>query len=153
MQRNPRGDMQSPETDIDRWREVLAHRDAESPALLAEAVHRFVAVGLTPAEVRVHLEDGGDALHAAAASGDPDWAMPFGGAHAVALLASEVGALMSHLVSRAAGIRAVAVEALLEDFSAVSVAAELAVSRQKVYQIARGGLGSHHIETTPWRRP
>jgi predicted DNA-binding protein YlxM (UPF0122 family) len=49
-------------------------------------------------------------------------------------------------------VRAFAVELLLDDFSAVSVADELGVSRQKVYDIARA---SHrtatYIPCVPWR--
>jgi hypothetical protein len=55
----------------------------------------------------------------------------------VALLAAEVSALAAHLNARASAVRALAVDALLEDFSAVTVAAYLGVSRQKVYDLSR----------------
>ena len=42
------------------------------------------------------------------------------------------------------------VDTLLDDFSAVSVARELGVSRQKVYEIARSGLRGPHIDHVPW---
>ena len=62
-----------------------------------------------------------------------------GGLLAVALLAGEVAAFSAHLVSRASAVRSIAVDTLLDDFSAVSVAGDLGVSRQKVYEIARSG--------------
>ena len=99
------------------------------------------------------LADGGDRLYAAAAANpaDPDWAEPFGGLLAVTLLAAEVGILAAQLGRRASGIRALAAERLLEDYSAVTVAAELGVSRQKIYEIARGGLRGAHLSRVPWR--
>ena len=74
--------------------------------------------------------------------GGPGWADEFGGYLAVALLAAEVSALAAHLNSRASAARGRAVDALLEEYSAVTVAARLGVSRQKVYEIARGGASS-----------
>jgi hypothetical protein len=126
---------------------VLAHRP---PDTRADVSQRFEAAGVAPAAVRAVLEDGGDELYAAATGGDDDWAKPFGGALAVALLAAEVGALTAHLTSRSSAIRALAVGALLDDFSAVTVAGRLGVSRQKVYDIARPS-GSTYIDRTPWR--
>jgi hypothetical protein len=131
------------------WDTVLAHRPPDTRAGVGE---RFEAAGVAPAAVRAALEDGGDELYAAAVSGDQDWAKPFGGALAVALLAAEVGALTAHLTSRSSAIRALAVEALLDDFIAVTVAGRLGVSRQKVYDIARPS-GGTYIDRTPWRTP
>jgi hypothetical protein len=139
MSRQPGGDTS--------WDAVLAHR---SPDTRAGAGERFEAAGIGPAAVRAALQDGGDELYAAAVSGDEDWAKPFGGPLAVALLAAEVGALTAHLTSRSSAIRALAVEALLDDYSAVTVAGRLGVSRQKVYDIARPS-GGTYIDRTPWR--
>jgi hypothetical protein len=69
----------------------------------------------------------------------------------VALLAAEVGALTAHLTSRSSAIRAVAVEALLDDYSAVTVANRLGVSRQKVYDIARPNSTTTFVDRVPWR--
>jgi hypothetical protein len=140
------------------WDRVLAHRPVASgngaPGTgRAETAGRFVANGITAEQVHAALADGGDALYEAAASGDDGWADPFGGPLAVALLAAEVSALTSHLTSRAAGVRAQAVDLLLDDLSAVTVAAHLGVSRQKVYEVARGGLSAEYISAVPWRNP
>ena len=70
---------------------------------------------------------------------------------AAALIAAEVGALTAHLTSRASAVRAVAVEALLDDYSAVAVASRLGVSRQKVYDIARPGATASYLDRAPWR--
>jgi hypothetical protein len=139
MSRQPRGDTS--------WDVVLAHR---SPDTIAPARERFESAGVTPAQVWAALADGGDELYAAATSGGDDWAKPFGGPLAVALLAAEVGAMTAHLTSRSSAIRATAVEALLDEFSAVTVAGRLGVSRQKVYDIARPSSGSY-IPQSPWR--
>lgn len=128
------------------WDEVLAHRSPDTRSPVRE---RFESAGVTPGQVRAALADGGDALFAAL-SGRGDWAEPFGGALPVALLAAEVGALAAHLTSRGSAIRAAAVEALLDEFSAVTVAGRLGVSRQKVYDIARPSNGSY-ITRAPWR--
>lgn len=128
MSSQPRGD--------NGWDEVLAHRPAEARPAVRE---RLVAAGVTPAQLRAALDDTGDDLFAAATSGADDWAKPFGGVLAVALLAAEVGALTAHLTSRSSSIRALAVEQLLDDFSAVTVANRLGVSRQKVYDIVKPG--------------
>jgi hypothetical protein len=50
-------------------------------------------------------------------------------------------------------LAALAVEALLDDFSAVTVAGRLGVSRQKVYDIARPNPTSSFIDHAPWRLP
>jgi len=96
---------------------------------------------VTPALVQTTIDDLGSALTAAAArsGSDADWAAPFGGPLAAALLAAEVSAFGSHLVSSASRVRSIAVDDLLEEFSAVHVAARLGVSRQKVYEIGRSG--------------
>lgn len=116
-------------------------------------IERFRAAGVAPTEVESHLEDAGDRLYRAAASGAEGWTVPFGGERAVALLAAEVSALMAHLVARAASIRSVCVDALLDDYSAVTVAGALGVARQKVYGLARPTVDPDYITTTPWRLP
>ena len=132
------------------WDAVLAHR---TPETRAPARERFEAAGVAPEAVRAALADGGDQLFAAAAGGAAGWAEPFGGPLAVALIAAEVSALTAHLTSRASAVRALAVEALLDDYSAVAVAARLGVSRQKVYDIARAHPTSSFIDHAPWRLP
>ncbi len=134
------------------WAAALAHRLGD-PAEFEQVVSRLTACGLSPQEVQAALVDGGDALYAAAQSGRADWSDSFGGPLAVALLAAEVGALAAHLNWRASGIRSLAVDALLDDFSAVAVAGELGVARQKVYEIAKSGLRPPYIENVPWRTP
>jgi hypothetical protein len=138
-----------PETVPAEWRAVLAHRD---PADAGPAARRFVASGLTPAQVRDTLADGGDGLYAAARTEAPGWAEPFGGPLGVALLAAEVSAFAAHLSSRAAHVRAVAVNQLLDDLSAVTVADRLGVSRQKVYDLARHDQAARYIDTVLWRQ-
>lgn len=118
------------------WDTVLAHRG--DPASIAAVRERFVRHGVSPDLVARVLGDGGDALFLAVATGRPDWAVPYGGLLPAALLAGEVAAYSAHLVARASAVRSVAVDALLDDFSAVSVAEDLGLSRQKVYEIARG---------------
>lgn len=132
------------------WTQVLTHRPPDQQDVVRA---RFVDNGVAPEVVKEVLNDGGDALYAAAASRQPGWAEAFGGPLAVALLAAEVSALAAHLNSRASAVRTTAVEALLDDYSAVTVAARLGVSRQKVYDICRGNLGSPYITRVPWRQP
>ena len=132
------------------WDAVLAHRPPDTRAAVRE---RLESAGVTPEHLAAALRDGGDDLFAAATAdnrGD-DWAEPFGGPLAVALIAAEVGALTAHLTSRASAVRAVAVEALLDDYSAVAVASRLGVSRQKVYDIARPGATNAFLDFVPWR--
>jgi hypothetical protein len=117
------------------WDAVLTHRPAETRAAVRD---RLIAAAVSPEQVRDVLGDFGAELYAAATGGAVDWAKPFGGTLAVALLAAEVGALTAHLTSRSSTIRAIAVDELLDDFSAVTVAGRLGVSRQKVYDIAGG---------------
>lgn len=116
-------------------------------------VDRFVQNGIGPDHVQLVLEDGGDALYAAALGGEADWVDRFGGPLAAALLAAEVSALAAHLNSRASTVRTLAVDALLDDFSAITVGARLGVSRQKVYEISRGEHAGDYIHHVPWRRP
>lgn len=118
-----------------------------------EVAARFAGQGVEPARVAEALADGGDALYSAARSGEPGWAERFGGPLAVALLAAEVGALTSHLTFRASSVRALAVEALLEELSAISVAASLGVSRQKIYDIARAQRETPYLNYVPWSAP
>ena len=127
-----------PGGDID-WATVLAHR---APELRFAVRDRFLEIGIRPEQVNDVLVDLGRSLAEAMASAEADWADRFGGHLAVALLAAEVSAYAAHLNSRASTVRAHAVDALLEEYSAVTVAARLGVSRQKVYEIARGGAQS-----------
>lgn len=128
MARQPGGD--------NDWDMTLAHRPLAQRSAVRE---RFVENGIGPDQVNEALADLGRSLADALASGEDGWADPFGGHLAVALLAAEVGAFAARLTSRASAVRAHAVDALLEEYSAVTVAARLGVSRQKVYEIARGG--------------
>lgn len=140
-----------PGVDSAVWDEVLAYRPRGEQRDLAAA--RLRAGGVTPAAVRAVLADSGDELHARAVSGEADWAETFGGPLAAALLAAEVSALSAHLNSRAAAVRALAVENLLDEVSVVAVAAHLGISRQKVYELGRARLGTHYIDRVPWRKP
>jgi hypothetical protein len=142
MNSQPRGDSD--------WDVVLAHRPADVRAAVRE---RFESAGIGTTQILAVLADGGDELYAAATEGGDDWTKPFGGALAVALLAAEVGAMTAHLTSRSSAIRALAVDALLDDFSAVTVANRLGVSRQKVYDIARPGPTTSFLDHAPWRLP
>lgn len=131
------------------WEPVLRHR---SEAEVPEVVARLERAGLSPEVVHHALRDAGDALYTAAQGGAHGWADRFGGPLVAALLAAEISALTVHLNSRASSVRSMAVEDLLEDYSAVTVAAELGVSRQKVYEVARAsGRPSHHMSHAPWR--
>jgi DNA-directed RNA polymerase specialized sigma24 family protein len=132
------------------WDTALAHRPPDLRTAIRE---RFESAGVRAEDVHAALTDGGDELFAAATGGAADWAKRWGGPLAVALLAAEVGAMTAHLTSRSSAIRAVAVEALLDDFSAVTVANRLGVSRQKVYDIARPGSTGSFIDHAPWRLP
>ena len=134
----------------DTWATVVKHR---APEQRDAVIVRLSEAGVTPEQAQAALADGGDALYAAARSGRPDWAEPFGGPLGAALLAAEVSALSAHLVSRASAVRALAVDALLEDYSAVAVATALGISRQKVYDLGKGGSGIPFIDTAPWRLP
>lgn len=146
----PRGDSLAPPALDPRWQQVLTHRPANDGSREAAAL-RFSERGVTPEQVSAVLTDAGDALYAAAARGEEDWAQPFGGPLAVALLAAEVSVFAAHLNSRASGVRSAAVAGLLDEYSAVTVAGELGVARQKVYEIARAGLRPPYIEKVPWR--
>ena len=152
MTRNPRGDTGPGGTPDAEWQSVLSHRTEDDGSRDAAAA-RFAAAGVAAAQVREALSDGGDALYRAARQRRAGWTEPFGGSLAVALLAAEVSLFAAHLNSRASGIRSEAVAALLEDYSAVTVAGELGISRQKVYEIARTGLRPPYIDTVPWRTP
>jgi hypothetical protein len=70
----------------------------------------------------------------------------------VALLAAEVSALAAHVNSRASVVRSRAVGELLDDYSAVTVAGGIGVSRQKVYDIGRPAPPRSFITRVPWRR-
>lgn len=122
-------------TETAGWDDVLAYR--ADPVAATEVINRLVAAGVTPDAVSASLRDAGSGLADDAVSGRADWAASYGGLLAAALIASEVAAYASHLISRASAIRSIAIDALLDDHSAVSVAADLGVSRQKVYEIAR----------------
>ncbi|UNX53724.1 hypothetical protein MF406_12095 [Georgenia sp. TF02-10] len=139
-----------PGVDTREWEAILAHRPADQRRTVRD---RFLDSGVPVGLVQEVLADGGDALYAAAATGRADWATAFGGPLAAALLAAEVSALAAHLNSRASAVRAAATNALLEDLSAVAVAAHLGVSRQKVYDLTRGSLSGPYIDVVPWRQP
>ena len=132
-----------PGGDAEVWERALAHRPSEHRAAVAG---RFVENGLTVKDVQRALDDLGDALYVAAKSGDEKWSERFGGPLAVALLAAEISSLAAHLNSRGSAVRALAVGELLDEFSAVAVAASLGVSRQKVYDISRVKHTSSFIE-------
>ena len=127
----------------------LEHRPFEQRAAI-EA--RLAEAGLRPRDLAAALSDGGDALYAASRSRAEGWSEPFGGDLGVALLAAEVSALAAHLNSRASAVRALAVDALLDDYSAVAVASALGVSRQKVYDISKGGTVAAFLDISPWRQ-
>jgi len=148
MTSQPRGDNPPADIPTDAW--PLAHRPAEQRAAIAA---RLAEADLRPDQLADTLADAGDALYAASRAGEDDWTAPFGGPLGVALLAAEVSALAAHLNSRASAVRALAVDALLDDYSAVAVASALGVSRQKVYDISKGGTLSAFIDITPWRQP
>ena len=150
MSSQPRGDKPAFSLADSQWQQVLTHRPLDDGSRDAAAT-RFVERGITPEQLKDVLDDGGDALYSAAAAGKPGWADPFGGPLAVALLAAEVSVFAAHLNSRASGVRSAAVAELLDEYSAVTVAAELGVARQKVYEIARAGLRPPYIEQVPWR--
>ena len=154
MDRNPRGDKLQPgpaDSAADQWIRVLAHRQKDAPATVASVIERFDAAGVTPNQVASHLEDGGDRLYAAASSGGADWAVEFGGERAAPLLPAEVSTLMSHRVARAASVHTVCIGALLDEYSAVTVASAIGVARQKVYELARPSVDPDYLTTTPWR--
>jgi hypothetical protein len=52
------------------WDHVLAHRP---PDIRPAVRDRFVENGITPDQVLAAIADGGDALHQAATSDDPQW--------------------------------------------------------------------------------
>lgn len=137
-----------PGVDSD-WDIVLAHRPPETRNQVRA---RFESAGVGVQLIWAALGDAGDELYEAATSGADDWAGPYGGPLAVALLAAEVGAVTAHLTSRSSAIRAVAVDALLDEFSAVTVANRLGVSRQKVYDIARPNPTGSFLDQAPWRQ-
>ncbi|QTX06046.1 hypothetical protein [Agromyces archimandritae] len=132
------------------WMRVLAHRVRDGELVVRETIARFEAAGVTPGDLAPHLADGGDRLYAAAAAGDDEWADAFGGLRSVALIAAEVGALMSHLVARAASIRGLSIDGLLDEYSAVTVAEALGVARQKVYGLAKPHVDPDYLERSPW---
>jgi hypothetical protein len=127
----------------------LDHRPVDQRAAVAA---RLAEAGLTPHDLAAAFADGGDALYAASRARAAGWSEPFGGDLGVALLAAEVSALAAHLNSRASAVRALAVDALLDDYSAVAVAAALGVSRQKVYDISKGGTVAAFLDISPWRQ-
>lgn len=120
--------------DSDSWEEILSHRAEQERQGIQD---RFLSHGVSSAIVAEALRDGGATLAASALSRAPEWSVPYGGLVGAALVAGEVAAHASWLVSRAASVRSLAVENLLEDISAVTLAQMLGISRQKVYEIAR----------------
>lgn len=133
------------------WPAVLDHRQ-DTPDELARAAARLAAAGVTPDQVRAALADRGSALFAAAASAAEGWAEEFAGLLGVALLATEVSADAAYLNARAARVRSHSVALLLEDYSAVTVAQALGVSRQKVYEIGRAYAPAAAIDCAGGRR-
>lgn len=148
MSIQPGGDSVAEGAVSAKWHHVLAHRLDEHSR--TAAARRFEECGVSAEEVEAALMDGGDTLFAAAQTGRL-WAEHFGGALAVALISAEISALAAHVNSRASGLRSVAVAELLDDFSAVTVAEALGVSRQKVYEISRAGLRPPYVNKVPWR--
>lgn len=141
--------MSHPGVDTQTWAVVLSHRPADERA---GVIDRFVAAGVEPGDLAAVLADGGDALYTGSQDASATWADRFGGPHAVALLAAEVSALAAHVNSRASVVRSRAVGELLDDYSAVTVAAAIGVSRQKVYDIGRPASPRPFITQVPWRR-
>lgn len=150
--RQPRGDkspLASRAQSLDAaWDRVLGYRRGDGSA--HAAAQRLMGAGVTPDLLARVLGDGGDGLFRAWASDEDGWADAYGGQLAVALLAAEVSAVAAHLSSRASAIRSRAVQELLQDYSAISVSAELGVSRQKVYELARPTEQGTYIDHTPW---
>lgn len=135
MTSNPRGDnlYGSPELPEETaWTRVLAHREREQATAIEAVIERFRAAGVTPEDVESHLQDGGDRLYAAVASGRDGWSEEFGGERAVALLAAEVSALMSHLIARARRDGEVGLRRGAADEFSVTVAGALGVARQSL---------------------
>ncbi|PXA80743.1 hypothetical protein DCC26_03630 [Auritidibacter sp. NML120779] len=151
MRSIPRGDKTPDDAFGAEWVRVLAHRQREGQHVMDKVVERFRAAGVRPDEVESHLCDAGDRLYAVATSDDDRWADEFGGPRAVAVLAVEISALMSHLVARTASIRSVCVEAMLEEFSAVTVAGAIGVARHKVYELAKPEADKDYLDHSPWR--
>lgn len=109
--------------------------------------------GLTPHVVRQHLADGGDKLWAAAqGAASAGWADPVDGPLTVTLLAREVMEYAAHLSARAAEVRRIGVNELLQEYSVVTVAGALRVSRQTVYSMAAGRSLLEYV-TTAWKAP
>ncbi|QGF23202.1 hypothetical protein [Raineyella fluvialis] len=154
-----------------RWQLALPHRVHDGT--FHAAVRRLADAGVTPEALLEAYADGGDALYrCAVAAGDPlgrpsapvddagprrtgrraarGWAEEYGGCLAVALVAAEIGALTMHLGARAAFVRARAVRDLLLEWPAATLAEDLGVARQKVYDIGRRGGSPDFIATTPW---
>lgn len=140
-----------PGVDNSEWDSVLSYRPELEQRKTVAA--RLAENGITPQFLRSVLADGGDELNARALAGGQDWAEPFGGPLCAALLAAEVSALSAHLNSRAANVRAKAIEDLLDEISVVAVATHLGISRQKVYELGRAKLGANFIDRVPWRKP
>jgi hypothetical protein len=135
-----------------RWREAgsaAAHAEGR-PSL--DATDPLDNKGIAADSLRLALEDSGAALYAAALGGEPGWADPFGGPLAAALLAAEMTSLAARLNSRAAAVRALAVGALLDEFSAVAVATRLGVTRQTVHEMSRATTQRQFMTTAPWRQ-
>ncbi len=140
-----------PRVDKAAWNEILRYRADDRQREIVAA--RLSENGITPEILNSVLSDGGDELNARASGGGADWASSFGGPLAAALLAAEVSALSAHLNSRAANVRARAIEDLLDEVSVVAVANHLGISRQKVYELGRARLGANFIDRVPWRKP
>ena len=122
------------------WSDVLSHRE---PDQVPEIASRLASAGVTPDMTATALADSGEMLASRMESGDPGWEQDYGGMLGVALLAGEVSAQAAFRVSQASNVRSGAVNALLDEYSAVFVASQLGISRQKVYEIGRAASKPH----------
>lgn len=130
----------APEQLTHAWADVLSYRE---PDQVPEIANRLASAGVTPEMAAMALADSGEMLAQRMESGDTGWEQDFGGMLGVALLAGEVSAQAAFRVSQASKVRSGAVNALLDEYSAVFVASQLGISRQKVYEIGRAASRPH----------
>lgn len=134
---------------MDDWASVLAYRTSDDIVSTVVTLERH---GITSAQLRWHLADGGDALWTATTiAAGANWADQFGGAAAAAVLAREVQEYSAHLAARAATVRSRAVNTLLARFSVAAIAESFGISRQAVDKVARGRGGPAEFITKIWR--
>lgn len=115
------------------WLKVLVHRpDHEVPLV----INRLERAGASPEVLSAVLDDTGDGLLHALVRSDEDagWAEPYGGAEAVALLASELEAHCAYAQRRAAHLRSSAFVAYAYEssMSMAEIGRRLGISRQAV---------------------